>query len=161
MTAHIIQNKNKQNNTQCFILWVILYHIQHYNDVIKSAMASQITRVTIVYSIGYTSADQRRHQSSAWLAFVRGIHRWPVNSPHKVPVTRKMFPFDDVIMRIPLPVIWSDHQLAGKSDNSQMYRAFASSVIKRQSFYSSLLNHAISARRSHSGTNIYECYYGD
>ena len=32
------------------------------------------------------------------MAFVRGIHRWPVNSPHKGPVTRKMFPFDDVIM---------------------------------------------------------------
>ena len=39
-----------------------------------------------------------KHQSSASLAFVRGIHRWPVNSPHKGPVTRKMFPFDDVIM---------------------------------------------------------------
>ena len=38
-------------------------------------------------------------ESSASLAFVRGIHRWPVNSPHKWPVTRKMFPFDDVIMR--------------------------------------------------------------
>ena len=42
--------------------------------------------------------DQRKHQSSASLAFVWGIHRWPVNSPHKWPVTRKMFPFDDVIM---------------------------------------------------------------
>ena len=40
----------------------------------------------------------KRNQSSASLAFVRGIHRWPVNSPHKGPVTRKMFPFDDVIM---------------------------------------------------------------
>ena len=45
-----------------------------------------------------SGADQRKHQSSASLAFVRGIHRWPVNSPHKGPVTRKMFPFDDVIM---------------------------------------------------------------
>ena len=44
-------------------------------------------------------ADQRKHQSSASLAFVRGIHRWPVNSPHKGPVTQKMFPFDDVIMK--------------------------------------------------------------
>ena len=44
-------------------------------------------------------ADQRKHQSSASLAFVPGIHRWPVNSPHKWPVTRKMFPFDDVIMQ--------------------------------------------------------------
>ena len=46
----------------------------------------------------FSGADQRKHQSSASLAFVRGIHRWPVNSPHKGPVTRKMFPFDDVIM---------------------------------------------------------------
>ena len=45
-------------------------------------------------------APVAEHQSSASLAFVRGIHRWPVNSPHKGPVTRKMFPFDDVIMVI-------------------------------------------------------------
>ena len=63
------------------------------------AMASQITNLTIVYSTFYSGTDQRKHQSSASLAFVRGIHRWPVNSPHKGPVTRKMFPFDDVVMR--------------------------------------------------------------
>ena len=62
-------------------------------------MASQITSLRIVYSTVYSDADQRKHPSSASLAFVRGIHRWPVNSPHKWPVTRKMFPFDDVIMR--------------------------------------------------------------
>ena len=61
-------------------------------------MASQITSLTIVYSTVYSGADQRKHQSSASLSFVRGIHRWPVNSPHKGPVTQKMFPFDDVIM---------------------------------------------------------------
>ena len=60
--------------------------------------ASQITSLTIVYSTVYSDADQRKHQRSASLAFVRGIHRGPVNSPHKWPVTRKMFPFDDVIM---------------------------------------------------------------
>ena len=49
-------------------------------------------------SIVYSGANQRKHQSSASLAFVRGIHRWPVNSPHKGAVTRKMFPFDDIIM---------------------------------------------------------------
>ena len=69
-----------------------------YICVIMSAMASQITSLTIVYSTVYSGADQRKHQSSASLAFVRGIHRWPVNSLHKGPVTRKMFPFDDVIM---------------------------------------------------------------
>ena len=63
-----------------------------------SAMASQITSLTIVYSTVYLGADQRKHQSSASLAFVSGIHRWPVNSPHKGPVTQKIVPFDDVIM---------------------------------------------------------------
>ena len=70
----------------------------HYNDVTMTATASLITRLKIDYSTVYSSADQRKHQSSASLAFVRGIHRGPVNSPHKWPVTRKMFPFDDVIM---------------------------------------------------------------
>ena len=40
----------------------------------------------------------KKHQSPASLAFVCRIQRWPVNSPHKGPVTRKMFPYDDVIM---------------------------------------------------------------
>ena len=70
----------------------------HYTEVIKSTMASQITSLTSVYSIVYSGVDQRKHQRPATLAFVRGIHRWPVNSPHKRPVTRKMFPFDDAIM---------------------------------------------------------------
>ena len=70
----------------------------HYNDVIMTTIASQITSLTIVYSTVYSDADQSKHQSSASLAFVWGIHRGPGNSPHKWPVTRKMFPFDDVIM---------------------------------------------------------------
>ena len=63
-----------------------------------SAIVSQITSLTIVYSTVYSGADQRKHQSSASLSFGIGIHRWPVNSPHEGPVTRKMFPFDDVFM---------------------------------------------------------------
>ena len=62
------------------------------------AIESQITSLTIVYSMVISGADQRTHESSASLAFVRGIHRGPVNSPHKWPVRRKVFPFDDVIM---------------------------------------------------------------
>ena len=62
------------------------------------AMASQITSLTIVFSTVFSDADQRKHPSSASLAFVRGIHRGPVNFPHKWPVTRKMFPFVDVLM---------------------------------------------------------------
>ena len=74
------------------VVWI------HYTDVMMGAIASQITSLTIAYSTVYSDADHRKHQSSASLAFVRGIYRGPVNSPHKWPVTRKMFPFDDVIM---------------------------------------------------------------
>ena len=70
------------------------------------AIASQITSLTIVYSIVYSDADQSKHQSSASLAFVREIHRGPVNFPHKWPVTRTMFPFDDVIMIIMIMKSW-------------------------------------------------------
>ena len=69
-----------------------------YNNVIMSTMASQITSLTIDHSTVYSGANQRKHQSSASLAFQRGIHRRPVNSPHKGQVTRKMFQFDGVIM---------------------------------------------------------------
>ena len=70
----------------------------HYNDVIMLTMASQITSHKIFYSTAYLGTDKRKHQSSASLAFVQGIHWWPANSPHKGPVTQKISPFDDVIM---------------------------------------------------------------
>ena len=75
-----------------------IVQIYNYGDVIMGAIASQITSLTVVYTTVYSDADQRKYQSSASLTFVRGIHRGSVNSPHKWPVTRKMFPFDDVIM---------------------------------------------------------------
>ena len=81
-----------------YMVYSVRSILEHYSDVIMGAMAPQITSLPIVYSIVYSGADQRKHQSSASLAFVKGIHRWPVNSPHKGPVTRKMFLFDDVIM---------------------------------------------------------------
>ena len=82
-----------------------------------TTMASQITSLTVVYSFVYSDADQRKHQSSSSLAFVPGIHRGPVNSPHKWPVTRKMFPFDDVIMIILEQYLLRDKALkiSGKS----------------------------------------------
>ena len=86
---------NMINNTQFARYGVIEIY---YNDVVMGAIASQITSLTIVYSTVHSDADQRKHRSSSSLAFVWGIHRGPVNSPHKWPVTRKMFPFDDVIM---------------------------------------------------------------
>ena len=75
-----------------------MYFPFHYSDVTMGAMGSQITSLMIVYSTVYSGADLRKYQSSSSLAFVRGIHRWPMNSPHKWPIMRKRFQFDDVIM---------------------------------------------------------------
>ena len=93
-----LNDVKRQQNIRGNISLDVLYIRERYNDVIMSSLSSQITSLTIVYSSVYSGADQRKYQSSASLAFVRGIHRWPVNSPHKWPVTRKMFPFDDVLM---------------------------------------------------------------
>ena len=79
-------------------LSIYCYQSSHYGDVIMGMIWSQITSLTIVFSIVYSNIDQRKHRSSASLAFEKGIHRGSVNSPHKWPVTRKMFPLDDVIM---------------------------------------------------------------
>ena len=93
------QKTGSTNDPQSVYFGSRFCNSNHYNDVIMSLIASQITSLTIVCSTGYSGADQRKHQS-AWLAFVLGIHWWPMNSPHKGPVTRKMFPSDNVIMEI-------------------------------------------------------------
>ena len=96
-----ICNKLQQNFNRWAPLCCALFFSCHYSGV---KMASQITRRTIVYSTVCSGADQRKYQSSASLAFALGIHRWPVNSPRKGPVTRKMLPVDDVIMLY--QVVW-------------------------------------------------------
>ena len=98
--------------------------VNHYGDVIMGTEASQITSLTIVSSTVYSDADQRKHHSSAALAFVRGIHRGPVNSPHILPVTRKMFPFDDVIMKLPHTGYL----------NTQMYKKISDQAVWRAPF---------------------------
>ena len=103
--VHISCNRTCQHCKHGDHIWVfslIGFHLAHYNDVTMGSMASHITSLLIVYSAVYSGADERKHQSSASLAFERGIQRGPVNSPHKWPVKRKMFPFDDVIM------VWFD-----------------------------------------------------
>ena len=90
-----------QWNGQFMYMWkfdLVLISPTYYSDVIMSEMASQITSLMMVSQPFNSGTDRRKHQSSASLAFVRGIPRWPVNFPHKGPVMRKMFPFDDVIM---------------------------------------------------------------
>ena len=76
----------------CDVRSTVQYQVMriHYSDVKMSAMASQITSLTIVYPSVYSGADQRKHQSSTSLASVRGIHWWPVNFLHKGPVAQKM-----------------------------------------------------------------------
>ena len=97
----MVQNKTP---SQYVYIWlsvkINLYAILkiHYNDVIMGTIASQITSLTIVYSTVYSGTNQRKHQSSALLAFVWGVHREPVNFPRNGPVTRKMVPFDNFIM---------------------------------------------------------------
>ena len=66
----------------------------HYNDVLMGAIASQITSLAIVYSIVYSKKTSKFRVTG----LCTGNSPWPVNSPHKWPVMRKMFPFDDVIM---------------------------------------------------------------
>ena len=73
----------------------------------RDDISNHHTSFTIVHSTVYSGTDQRKHQNSAPLAFVWGIHRSPVNSPHKGPVTRKIFPFDDVIMYFTEKKVWS------------------------------------------------------
>ena len=103
--------------------WPPFFRLQitiHNNGVIMGARASQITNLATVYSTVYWGADQRKHQGSTSLAFVWGIHRWPVNSPHKGPVTRKMFSFDDVIMKSRLIQMMTGYRIGNKTPSEPM-----------------------------------------
>ena len=98
LTASWKNDMNVMIDSDSWIWYFKQKHIGHHNDVTMGTMASQITSLTIVYSTVYSGAHQRKHQSSASLAFLWGIHRGPVNSPHQWLVTRERFPFGDVIM---------------------------------------------------------------
>ena len=76
------------------------WQCQCYSDIIMTTMASEITGISIVCSTICSGVDQRKHQSSTSLAFVRGIHWWLVDSPPKWTVMRKMFSFDDIVMNL-------------------------------------------------------------
>ena len=123
-----VSKRGPKPDVTCFHYVILdVPHRSHYNDVIMGAIASQITSLTIVYSIVYSDADQRKHQSSA--------SRGPVNSPHKWPVTRKMFPFADVIMPLCLLVprstvknIYSDCRICITFQNIWQFRTQKSNV---------------------------------
>ena len=97
---YVGQTPHQKHNFQTCAIQRIWYHIGKNTRILTSAIASQINSLTIVYPTICSDADQRKHQSSASQA-VRGIHQGPMNSPHKWPVTGKMFPFDDVIIERP------------------------------------------------------------
>ena len=99
--------KCTQNNSAYDLPTYWLRNQWHYSEVILGTVVSQITSISIVYSTICSGTDQRKHQSSASLAFVRRIHWWPLNSPHKGPVSWKMFPFDDIIIDLSHPKWWS------------------------------------------------------
>ena len=114
------------------------------------ALASQITSLAIVYSTVYSGADQRKHQSSASLAFVRWIHKWPVNSPHKGQVMRKMLPCDDVIM--------ADFR-SSPTDTTEFFNQIGVHIVTFQLFSTSIFEKAHNLGTKNN-FNIYKSDYG-
>ena len=119
---------------------IIRSFCDHYCDVIMGVMASQITGLTIVYSTVHSGADQRKQQGSASLACVRGIHRWPVNSPYKCPLTRKMLPFDDFIMLCPQAeeCLSNDTHIFQFKNGKQVFPASWASIMSKRNQTESL-----------------------
>ena len=113
--------------------WIHNFTI-HYDDVTMSEIASRITSLMIVYSTVHSVADQSKHQSSASLAFVREIHRGPVNFPHKWPVTRKMFPFDDVIMSNVDELFWGSVCALKGNMYNDMWSRITKSIISNHAY---------------------------
>ena len=121
----------------------------HYNDVIMGAMASQITSLTIVYSTVYSGADQRKHQSSASLAFVWGIHRGRWIPRTKCQLRGKCFHLmtsscNRICLgyhRIALDIVHISHRLcrswlmpSSTSDKARLKHILHGTVIKRSIF---------------------------
>ena len=115
MTTSWFQH-TKTSSIRCRVISKLRDYTKHYSDVIMSTMASRISGASIVCSTVCSGADQRKHQSSASLACVRGIHRWRLGSLHKGPVLRKMLPFDDVVMRFLFDELKFDRRLQCHSD---------------------------------------------
>ena len=97
------------NAMMCWLFWLII--LRNHEHILAQVIIPPLLQwhhnecngisyhQSIICSTICSGTHQRKHQSSASLAFVRGSkHRWLVDSPHKGPVKRKMFPFDDIIM---------------------------------------------------------------
>ena len=127
--------------------------ILHYNDVITTAMASQITDVSIVYSTVCSGADKINH-SSASLVF---LGNWPVISLHKGPVTRRMFPFGDIVLTLLLLLVLlrSDRlsRLRLELERLRHRLAARSSVHSRMNVWYSKLLKSLTGRLAQSFSN--------
>ena len=110
----------------------IYAHYCHYGCVIMSAMASQITGISIVYTT--VCLFRRRSKETPKLpvtGLCGGMHRWPVNSSHQRPVTRKIFPFDDVII-VPYGIdCWLDSWYLDKFHGGWIYQKVKIVVTKQ------------------------------
>ena len=103
----------------------------HYDDVTMTTIASQITSLTVVCSIVYSGVDQRKHQSSASLAFVRGIHRdrW---------IPRKRASYAENVS-----IWWRHHDAAHKSAKQNVYIYDASQLRHMSVVVSKIINNSI------------------
>ena len=90
-----IKHRSTANTISYTRSQLTISHQWHYNE--RNGVSSH-RRLDCLLNCFFRRPIQSKYQSSASLAFFRGIHRWPVNSPHKGPVMRKRFPFDDVII---------------------------------------------------------------
>ena len=131
-----------------------------------TTVTSKITGVSVVYltvgvSVVCSGADQRKHHSSVWLAFVRGIHRSPLNSPHKGPVTRKCFHLMTVSWSSVNLLRWRDNGRDGVS-NHQPHNCLLNRLFRRRSKETSklrLANGNVSIWWRYHG--VLSIYYGD
>ena len=103
-----------------------------------SAIASQITSLTIVYSIVYSRCRPKKTSKLRVTGLCAGNSPGPVNSPHKGPVTRKKFPFDDAIMTLFMQfccVGWTDRFLIGTSQDTAYLSTFKFFILDKFSCF--------------------------
>ena len=101
--THGFLSQRTSNAERISILWRHYGRSPHYNDVTMSSIASQITSLTIVYSTGLFGCRSKNTSKLRVTGLCAGNSPGTGELPHKWPVTRKMFPFDDVIMQQPFP----------------------------------------------------------
>ena len=119
---------------------VLAIELDHYSDVIMGTIASQITSLTTVYSTVYSDADQRKHQSSASLAFVREIHRWSAQMASNAENVSIWWRHHDMFSSKLLFLSWTILPYGGANCHSGVCRS-AGSILKVQFLYNRVWFH--------------------